>query len=223
MVRNGKARQRNIIIKFNRESVRDRAYKARFNLKTRNKDGHRRIFVNEDLTATRGALAYRTRTLKKEGRIMDCWTVAGKIMVKKQKWTSSKYYYRCGIECLLTSMNCVNQVNRINIFVYNVVKYFSFRKLVTMKKLIEETYETYILIDKHSTFNLNSLNYSDCNPHNFGNDIAPNNNIYNNISKCKYYTDLQLNEEIGGVNELTFIHFNARSQKQIFTRLKTTF
>ena len=31
--RNGKARQRNIIIRFNRESVRDRVYKARFNLK----------------------------------------------------------------------------------------------------------------------------------------------------------------------------------------------
>ena len=156
MDRNGKARQRNIIIKFNRESVRDRVYKARFNLKTRNKDGHRRIFVNEDLTATRGALAYRTRTLKKEGRIMDCWTVAGKIMVKKQKWTRSKYYYRCGIECLWTSVKCANQVNRINICVYNVVKYFSFRKLVTMKKLIEETYETYILMDKRSKF-------SDCN------------------------------------------------------------
>jgi len=82
--RNGKARQRNIIIRFNRESVRDRVYKARFNLKTRNKDGHKRVFVNEDLTATRGALAYRTRTLKKEGRIMDCWTVAGKIMVKNK-------------------------------------------------------------------------------------------------------------------------------------------
>ena len=76
--RNGKARQGNTIIRFNRESVRDRVNKARFNLKTRNKDGHRRVFVNEDLTATHGALAYRTRTLKKEGRIMDCWTVAGR-------------------------------------------------------------------------------------------------------------------------------------------------
>ena len=75
---------RNIIIRFNRENVRDRVYKARFNLKTRNKDGYRRVFVNEHLTAYRGALAYRTRTLKKQGRIMDCWTVAGKIIVKNK-------------------------------------------------------------------------------------------------------------------------------------------
>jgi len=67
---------------------------------------------------------------------------------------------------------------------------------------------------------LNSLNYSDCCPHNFGNDIDPNKNVYNNISKCKYYTDLQLNEGIGGVNGLSFIHFNARSLKTNFHKIK---
>ena len=93
-------------------------------------------------------------------------------------------------------------------------------ELVYENSSIEETYETYKLMDICSKFNLNSLNYSDCNPHNFGNDIDPDKNVYNNISKCKYYTDLQLNEEIGGVNGLSFIHFNARSLKTNFHKIK---
>ena len=44
--------------------------------------------------------------------------------------------------------------------------------------------------------------------------------MYNNISKCKYCTDLLLNEEIGGVNGLSFIHFNARSLKTNFHKIK---
>ena len=75
--RNGKARHRNSIIKFNRYNV-------------RNKDGHRRVFVSEYTTATRGVLAYRTTTLKNEGRITDCWTVAGKIMVKNRNGTHAE-------------------------------------------------------------------------------------------------------------------------------------
>ena len=47
---------------------------------------------------------------------------------------------------------------------------------------------------------------TDCSHHTFGNDLDPNKNVYNNISKCNYYTDLQLNEEIGVVNGLSFIH-----------------
>jgi len=93
-------------------------------------------------------------------------------------------------------------------------------ELVYENSSVEETYETYKLMDICSKFNLNSLNYSDCSPHNFGNDIDPNKNFYNNISKCKYYTDLQLNEEIGGVNGLSFIHFNARSLKTNFHKIK---
>ena len=50
--------------------------------------------------------------------------------------------------------------------------------------------------------------------------MYPNKNVYNNISKCKYYTDIQLNEEIGGVNGLLFIHFNARSPKAYFQKNK---
>ena len=77
-------------------------------------------------------------------------------------------------------MNGVNQVNRINIFVYQVVKYFPFRKSVMMNLFIETSsvevtyeYDHYKLMDKYSQFNLYSFNYLDCSPHNFGNDIEP--------------------------------------------------
>ena len=35
-------------------------------------------------------------------------------------------------------------------------------------------------MDKCSQFNLNYFNYSECSPHNFGNDIDPNKHFYNN-------------------------------------------
>ena len=47
---------------------------------------------------------------------------------------------------------------------------------------VEDIYDHYKLMDKCSQFNLNSFNYSDCSPHNFGNDIDPNKHFYNNIS-----------------------------------------
>ena len=75
-------------------------------------------------------------------------------------------------------------------------------------------------MDKCSQFNLKSFNSSDCSPHNFGNDIDPNKTFYNNTSKCKYYIDLQLNEEIGGINGLSFIHLNARSLRNFFHKIK---
>ena len=84
----------------------------------------------------------------------------------------------------------------------------------------EDTYDYYKLMDKCTQCNLNSFSYSDCSPHNFGNDIDPNKNFYNNTSKCKYYTNLQLNEEIGGVDGLSFIHFNARSLNTNFHKIK---
>ena len=92
-------------------------------------------------------------------------------------------------------------------------------QLVYENSSVEDTYDHYKLKDKCSQFNLNSLNYSDCCPQCFGNDIDPK-KCYNNISKCKYYTDLQFNEEIGGVNGLSFIHFKARSLKTNFHKIK---
>ena len=46
-------------------------------MKTRHKDGHRRVFVNEHLTASRGAPAYRSRTLD-HGLLDSCWEGYGK-------------------------------------------------------------------------------------------------------------------------------------------------
>ena len=64
------------------EKVRDEVYRARFQLKYHNTTARNKGFVNEDLTATRGALVYHTRQLKKEGHITDCWTTAGKVLSK---------------------------------------------------------------------------------------------------------------------------------------------
>ena len=77
--RNGKARQRAIIVRFGSEHTHDVVYRARFMLKS--KTGPK-VFVNEDLTSTRPALAFQTRQLKKKGKVMDCWTAAGKVMIK---------------------------------------------------------------------------------------------------------------------------------------------
>ena len=40
------------------------------------------VFVNEDLTSTRAALAFQTRQLKKTGKVMDCWRAAGTVIIK---------------------------------------------------------------------------------------------------------------------------------------------
>ena len=54
--RNGKARQRAIIVQFGSENTRDAVYRARFMLK---KTGPKaKVFVSEHLTSTRAALAF---------------------------------------------------------------------------------------------------------------------------------------------------------------------
>ena len=77
--RNGRPKQRAIIVRFGSGNTRDAVYRARFTLKKRSGP---KVFVNEDLTLTRAALAFHTRQLKKKGKVMDCWTAAGKVMVK---------------------------------------------------------------------------------------------------------------------------------------------
>ena len=86
---------------------------------------------------------------------------------------------------------------------------------------VEVNYDIYKLMDNCSQFNLDSFKYSDYNPYDFGNDIDPENYFYNNLSsKCQYYTDLQFTEKISKVNGLSFIHFNARSLKTNFQKIK---
>ena len=58
-------------------------------------------------------------------------------------------------------------------------------EIVYENSSVEDTYNHYKLMDKCSQCHLNSLNYSDCSPHNFGNDIDPNKHFYNNTSKPK--------------------------------------
>ena len=82
MDKSGKPHQRAIIIQFASEKMRDDVYRARFQLKNHNASACNKVFVNEDLTATRGALAYHTRQLKKAGHITDCWTTTGKVLIK---------------------------------------------------------------------------------------------------------------------------------------------
>ena len=42
----------------------------------------RKIFINEDLTQRRAALARDARSLKNNGAIADTWTIYGKVFVK---------------------------------------------------------------------------------------------------------------------------------------------
>ena len=80
---NGPHRPRTVVVRFTSERLRDDVYRARTVLKTHNAEHRdRQIFLNEDLTARRGKLAYDTRQLKKEHKISDCWTTYGKVMMK---------------------------------------------------------------------------------------------------------------------------------------------
>ena len=84
--RQGRPRVRPIIVRFTKERTRAFVYKSRFRLKDHNVQRPlERVFVNEDLTAARAALASKTRQLKKAGKILDTWTVNGKVMVKNRR------------------------------------------------------------------------------------------------------------------------------------------
>ena len=80
----GQDRPRAVIVRFVSERVRDSVYRARTSLKGHN-DGKRqqdRLFINEDLTAKRATIAFKARDLKKQKKILDCWTHSGRILVK---------------------------------------------------------------------------------------------------------------------------------------------
>ena len=76
-------RRRTIIVRFRSEAVRDDVYRSRTKLKNHNQH-HRdeQVYINEDLTSKRAALAYKARSLKKENKINDCWTYTGRVLVK---------------------------------------------------------------------------------------------------------------------------------------------
>ena len=79
----GRPRKRPIIVRFRAERLRDSVFRARSKLKEHNQ-GHpdARIFMNEDLTAHGASLAFKTRLLKRQQKINDCWTTGDKVVVK---------------------------------------------------------------------------------------------------------------------------------------------
>ena len=72
-----------IVVRFKSENTRDVVLKARFRLKEHNEQ-HRdaRIYINEDLTVRRATLARECRALKRTGKLNECWTTSGNVMVK---------------------------------------------------------------------------------------------------------------------------------------------
>ena len=83
----GKQRQgqhRQILVKFATRNVRERVFRAKSALRDVNSDANsgRKIYINEDLTQRRAALARDARSLKNNGAIADTWTIYGKVFVK---------------------------------------------------------------------------------------------------------------------------------------------
>ncbi|KAK2170067.1 hypothetical protein NP493_1165g01097 [Ridgeia piscesae] len=69
------------VVRFSKVTVRDGVIRARRRLRNTN-GSTEQIYVNEDLTQRRAALAAATRQMKKPHKINDCWTYNGKIVVK---------------------------------------------------------------------------------------------------------------------------------------------
>ena len=77
-------RLRPVIVKFATAHVRDVVIRARHRLRESG-DGPT-VYVNEDLTRRRAALAKKTRQLKKSRKVNDCWTCNGKVVIKIIRW-----------------------------------------------------------------------------------------------------------------------------------------
>ena len=73
-------RPRPEIVKFATAHVRDLVIRARRRLPESGDEPT--VYVTEDLTRRRAALAKKTRQLKKSRKINDCWTFSGKVVVK---------------------------------------------------------------------------------------------------------------------------------------------
>ena len=72
-----------IIVRFRSEAIGDSVFRARSQLKVHNLQNRgNAIYINEDLTAKISELAYETRQLKRKKTIMNCWTFAGKVLIK---------------------------------------------------------------------------------------------------------------------------------------------
>ena len=84
----GRPRKCSITVRFRSEAIRDETFRdevfrARAQLKRHNSiDKDKVIFVNENLAAKRASLVYKTRLLKREKPIADCWTYSGWALIK---------------------------------------------------------------------------------------------------------------------------------------------
>ncbi|KAK2169704.1 hypothetical protein NP493_1177g00020 [Ridgeia piscesae] len=75
--------KRAVIVHFRSEAIRDEVFRAHINLKEHNRT-HKdsQVFLNEDLMAKRAMFTFKTRQLKREKKIADCWTHAGRVLIK---------------------------------------------------------------------------------------------------------------------------------------------
>ena len=67
---------RDIIVSFTTHNAKQRIMQSGRKLKGTH------IYVNEDLTKTRGTIAWEARKLKREGKVVDTWTRDGTVFVK---------------------------------------------------------------------------------------------------------------------------------------------
>ena len=85
--RNGSVRP--VLVKFATYRTKNKVMRNRRNLKpsssaiSKGKDSvQQKIFVNEDLTKKRVNLLWQARQLKRNGKLQDCWTWDGSVLVK---------------------------------------------------------------------------------------------------------------------------------------------
>lgn len=74
--------QRQVIVKFATYRARQRVFEAKRNLREANAGRSTNMFWNEDLTKKRTTLLWQARQQKKAGKIKDCWSYDGNILVK---------------------------------------------------------------------------------------------------------------------------------------------
>ena len=80
---NRSARPRPILVKFQSTSLKSELLNARRKIRNfSSADFPSPVFINEDLTDARRAVYARCRNLKKEKRILDCWTQNGRVLIK---------------------------------------------------------------------------------------------------------------------------------------------
>lgn len=69
------------------------------------------ISVNEDLTRPRATLLWHARRAKKQGRILDCWTMDGRVMIKDCHESKHRIANALDLEGHFSHVNPPNSVN----------------------------------------------------------------------------------------------------------------